>query len=125
MNKKITVDLNSLITATDLVTTYLKLELDVATTLENQKKLVESWKANEQLDEILSRSIIEVLNFTDNDGKTIQGVNVIDSIKFITNTVIPNTGEQIMGPKIKVNLQDGYTSDEIIIQVGNLGFAKA
>ncbi|MGL4617385.1 MAG: hypothetical protein ACRCUM_04035 [Mycoplasmoidaceae bacterium] len=113
---------DTLAEAENAITTKLKEEMKNAATFEEQDKLAKSWGVNKELSSDHLKIITNVLKFVDSGGKDINE-DVIESVSFNSETKV-ESGEPIVGPKLKVNFKDSYTSkDDIIIQAGSLGNA--
>ncbi|MGL5591522.1 MAG: hypothetical protein ACRDCF_02175 [Mycoplasmoidaceae bacterium] len=118
----LTADTSSLTNASNEVTKLLKQEMDGVKTYDAKKSIAHSWKIGSPLADNYSKSIISILKFNNDQGETIDGIDVIENITFNSIVTMPDFNETITGPEIKVNFIDGYTSkDDIIIQTGSLG----
>ncbi|MGL4616768.1 MAG: hypothetical protein ACRCUM_00870, partial [Mycoplasmoidaceae bacterium] len=117
---------DELITASKTVTEFLRDELLFAKTKQAQKNIIGKWKLDNEIPSDYIKSIKNVLNFTDEDGNIVYGLIAIESVTFNSIIKIPDNGGPIFGPKLKVNLKKGYTSEkEILIDVDYLSEALA
>lgn len=91
---------------------------------EEQIEIGMQWSTGSALGQSFTNQIRKKLNFVDDDGLIFNGTDVVKSITFASETFVPPNGEFIIGPKLKVNLNDQYSSkQDIIINSGLIGNA--
>ncbi|MGL4617387.1 MAG: hypothetical protein ACRCUM_04045, partial [Mycoplasmoidaceae bacterium] len=121
-NNKLFVNENDLKAVEEIITKILKDRLEFAKTNQAQKNIVNEWKENEIIPDAYIKAIKNRLNFKNSDGIDFKGEDVIESVIFYENGILPNVGDTILSPKLKVVLNSKYTSySNILISSQSLG----
>ncbi|MGL4616914.1 MAG: hypothetical protein ACRCUM_01625 [Mycoplasmoidaceae bacterium] len=121
-NNKLFANEDDLNAVEESVAKLLKYELEFAKTNQAQKNIVNEWKENEIIPYAYIAAIRNRLNFKNSDGVDFKGEDVIESVIFYENGILPNVGDTILSPKLKVVLKGEYTSnDDILINPQSLG----
>lgn len=114
----------SLNDATSAIKKILTDEMAAQPDYDKQVELGIEWSVGSELKADWLNEIKSKLNFVDANGETFSGNDVIKSITFNSETDVPINSGNIVGPKLKISLNDAYISNEdIIIDSGSLGNA--
>ncbi|MGL5591514.1 MAG: hypothetical protein ACRDCF_02135 [Mycoplasmoidaceae bacterium] len=87
-----------------------------------QEEILKSWKPGESIGIDKTTAIRDRLYFTFN-GVRVDSLKTIESVTFHNELLLPNTGENVNGPLLKVNFYHKYNLDNFFIEVGIIGKA--
>ncbi|MGL4617386.1 MAG: hypothetical protein ACRCUM_04040 [Mycoplasmoidaceae bacterium] len=106
----------------EIITKILKDRLEFAKTNQAQKNILNEWKKNEIIPQAYIDVIKNRLNFKNSDDIDFKGVDVIESVIFYENGIVPGVGDIISPPTLKVFLKSEYSSFyDILIKPEPLG----
>lgn len=101
------------------LTTHIQAGADKAA----QEKIAAEWKTGQKIHTDGLAKIQKNMKFKDADGNEISGEKAIESVEYTSDTTIGESGDDITGPKLKINFKSGYTGD-ITLTTGTLGTVK-